>query len=151
MTLASGFQTLFLEGLAAYIAAGNIEMTWNASGQYTSTQTGIFLGNVPPQTPLRVVTLTTYGVYDHPAHSDDIVGLQVRCRAEGKNMRKSDDMADAIFNLLHGKTALELSTGIVITQIVRKSAGSLGQDVNGLWSNVQNFYATTWRPSTHRT
>jgi len=148
MTLASGFQTDLLTGLAVYIAAGGIEATYSPT--YTALQTGIVLGDVP-QEPDRVITLTAYGVSDDPSLSISVLGVQIRCRADGRDKRKSDDLADAIFNLLHGVTHLTLSTGVHITQFPRQSHASLGQDANNRWSNVQNFYAHCHRPSTHRT
>jgi hypothetical protein len=146
----SGFQTDLLTGLAVYLAAGGIGATWNTSGAYTALQTGIVLRTVP-QAPDRCITLSTYGVDDDPALSDSTLGIQVRCRWNGPDPRPVDDLDDAVFNLLHGKTGLTLSTGIVIVQLLRQSAGSLGQDANGRWSTTSNYYATAWRPSTNRT
>ena len=150
MTLAAGFQTNLLTGLAVYLAAGSIEATWNTSGAYTALQTGIVLGNVP-QSPDRIITLTSYGISDDPSLSDSVLGVQVRTRTEGADKRKVDDLEAAIFNLLHGKTALTLSTGVKIVQCLRQSATTLGQDANSRWSNVSNYYVSVHRPSTHRT
>lgn len=150
MTIPAGFQSNLLTGLAVYLAAGGIEATWNTSGVYTALQTGIVLGNIPT-TPDRIITLTAYGVDDSPNLSDSVLGVQVRCRWGGADKRPSDDLADAIFNLLHGNTALMLSTGLNIGLCLRQSAASLGQDENGRWSNTANYYLSVHRPSTHRT
>lgn len=149
MTLSSGFNTLLLTGLATYLSNAGIEMTYNTTGAYTALQTGIVLGNIPEE-PNRIVTLTTYGISDDPGLSDSVVGIQIRCRSEGKDKRKTDDMDDAIFNLLHASTRNVLTTGVTIVQMLRESAGSLGQDAKGRWGSVSNYHATTWRPSTHR-
>jgi hypothetical protein len=146
----SGFQVNLLTGLAAYLAAGGIGATWTTSGAYTPLQTGIVLGNVP-QSPDRIITLTAYGVDDSPALSDSVLGVQVRCRWGGQDPRPVDDLADSIYNLLHGKTALTLSTGVTVVQCLRQSATTLGQDENGRWSNSSNYYVTAHRPSTNRT
>ena len=145
-----GFQTNLLTGLAVYLAAGGLGATWNTSGAYTALQTGIVLGNIP-QDPDRIITLTAYGVSDSPNLSDSTLGVQIRCRWGGADPRPVDDLSDAIFNLLHGKTALVLSTAITIVQCLRQSQATLGQDSNARWSNVSNYYMSCWRPSTNRT
>jgi hypothetical protein len=150
VTLAAGFQSDLLTGLAVHLAAGSIEATWNTSGVYTALQTGIVLGLVP-QAPDRVITLTAYGVSDSPNLSDSTLAVQVRTRAEGADKRKVDDLDDSIFNLLHGKTALLLTTGVMVVQCLRQSATTLGQDANGRWMNASNYYLTCHRPSTNRT
>jgi len=150
VTLAAGLESNLLTGLAVYLAAGGIEATWTPSGAYTALQTAIVLGNIP-QTPDRVITLTTYAVSDSPNLSDSVLGVQVRTRAEGADKRKVDDLDAAIFNLLHGKTALALTTGVTVVQCLRQSSTTLGQDENGRWSNSSNYYLDVHRPSTNRT
>jgi hypothetical protein len=146
----SGFQVNLLTGLAVHLAAGGLGATWNTSGLYSALQTGIVLGNVP-QTPDRVITLTTYGVSDSPNLSDSILGVQVRTRWGGSDTRPVDDLDDAIFNLLHGRTALALTTGVTVVLCLRQSTTTLGQDANGRWMRSSNYYLTVHRPSTHRT
>ena len=149
----SGFSTDLLTGLAVYLAAGGLGATWSPNGTYTALQTGIVLGTVP-QTPDRIITLTSYAVDDAPALSDSTLGVQVRCRWNGADPRPVDDLADAIFTLLHGKTGLTLGSGasaVTVVQCLRNSAVTFGQDTNGRWSNAQNFYLHVHRPSTNRT
>ena len=146
----SGFQTDLLTGLAVYLAENIAGVTWSPNGTYGVAATGIVLGNIP-QTPDRCITLTAYGVSDSPALSDSVIGVQVRCRWDLADPRPVDDLADSIFDLLHGNTALALSTGVTIVQCLRNSATSLGQDANGRWSQVANYYATCHRPSANRT
>jgi len=145
----SGFQTNLLTGLAAYLAAGGLGATWSTSGAYTALQTGIVLGAIP-QAPDRVIALSAYGVSDSPGLSDSVIGVQVRCRWENADPRPVDDLQDTIFNLLHGVNGVTLSTGVYVVIATRKSAATLGQDQNGRWSNVANYYLSVHRPSTHR-
>lgn len=146
----AGFTTDLLTGLAAYLHAAGAA-TWKASGAYSAAETGIVLG-VVPQAPDRIVTLTAYGVGDDPSLSDSVVGVQVRCRWGGQDPRSVDDLADAIFALLQGKTNVTLSTGVRVVQCVRQSGPvSMGQDENNRWSNSSNYYLTVHRPSTNRT
>ena len=145
----SGFQTDLLTGHAVLLAAAGLG-TWNTTGVYTTTQTGIVLGTVP-QGPDRIVTLSAYGVSDKAQLSDSIIGLQVRCRWGGQDPRYADDLADSIFAYLQGKENYTLSTGIRVVLCERNSGPvSLGQDENRRWANVQNFYLNVHRPSTNR-
>jgi hypothetical protein len=148
----TGFNTNLLTGIAVAFNAASIG-TWNTTGIYTAAQTGIVLGNIP-QAPDRIIALMTYAVSDSPNLSDSVIGVQIRCRWAGADPRPVDDLADLIFNLLHGKTALALGTGataVTVVQCLRQSAATLGQDSNGRWSNVSNYYMDVWRPSTNRT
>jgi hypothetical protein len=147
--MTAGFHTDLLTGLAVYLQSAGIG-TWNTTGAYTSGQTGIVLNHVP-QSPDRAITLTAYGVDDSPSLSDSVVGVQVRCRWGGQDPRPVDDLSDSIYDLLHGKTAWELSTGITIVQCLRNSETSLGQDDNARWANASNYYLTVHRPSDNRT
>ena len=148
--MTAGFTTDLLTGLAVYLAAGGIGATWNASGAYGVLDTGIKLGNIP-QTPDRIITLTAYGISDSPSLSTSVVGVQVRCRWGGSDKRPVDDLADSIFDILHGQAGLILSTGISVVQALRVSAASLGQDESRRWSTTANYSLTVCRPSTYRT
>ena len=151
MTLAAGFESNLLTGLAVLIAAGGIEATYNTSGVYTALQTGIVLGNIP-QSPDRIITLTAYASDDDPALSDSTVSVQIRCRAQGADKRLVDDLDSAIFNLLQNKRDLTLSTGVKVGQIHRVSGpASLGQDGNSRWSVSSNYSVSVHRPSANRT
>jgi hypothetical protein len=151
VTLAAGFESNLLTGLAVYLAAGSIEATWNTGGSYTALQTGLVLGNIP-QAPDRIITLTVYDSDDDPSLSDSVLRVQVRCRGEGQDKRTVDDLDAAIFNLIDAKTAWTLSTGVYVVQCQRISGPSpLGQDGNNRWSVSSNYAVTVHRPSTHRT
>ena len=145
----SGFSTLLLTGLAADLATASIG-TWNTSGVYTVTQTGIVLGTVP-QGPDRIVTLTAYPVSDSPNLSDSVIGVQVRCRWGGQDPRLVEDLADLIYNRWHGMTNVTLTGGVRVVQCLRQSAVPIGQDANLRWMNSSNYYLTVQRPSTNRT
>jgi len=175
----SGYQTNLLTGLAAYIAAAGIG-TWDPTTPYGDTETGITLYTMP-QKPDRIICLSAYGVSDDPSLSDSVLGVQVRCRWGAEDPRYADDLADAIFDLLHGREQwdvqvdlplvttlygpgspteidywwlswLALSSDIHIVQCLRQSGPvPLGQDANKRYSNSQNFYCLVWRPSDCRT
>jgi hypothetical protein len=147
----SGFTTDLLTGIAALMAADDaVDATYRTTGSYTASETGVRFGDIP-QKPDRVITLSGYPVTDDPALSDSVIGLQVRCRWGGSDRQPSDDLADAVFDLLHGLSGRTLSTGVRIVSCKRVSGSTLGQDANGRWSNVQNFYLAVHRPSVNRT
>jgi len=149
---ATGFVTNLLTGLAVYLAAApSIGATWSPTGAYTSGQTAIMLGLIPPN-PDRCITLTAYPVDDSLDLSDSTISVQIRTRWAGQDPRPVSDLDDAIWTLLHGKPGfLTLSTGVVVCKIKRNSSASLGQDLNGRWMNSTNYYCDVWRPSTNRT
>lgn len=145
----SGFTSNLLLGLAVYLQGAGLG-TWSASGAYSSGQTGIRLGDMPPE-PDRLIVLTAYPVSDDPSLSDSEIGVQIRTRWSAGDKQSVDDLSDALFDLLHGKRALLLSTGVTIGQCYRQSASPLGQDALLRWENVSNYYASVWLPSTNRT
>lgn len=143
-----GFQSDLATGFAQLLAGAGVG-TWNASGAYTTGQTGIILRTLP-QSPDRVIVLAPYGVSDDLTHGDDVTGLQVTTRWGGGDPRPNDDLADLVFDNLQALPRTTLATGVVVEQCFRRSWTSLGQDGNSRWRTVQNFYVTAHRPSTHR-
>lgn len=143
-----GFQTDLLTGLAVHLAGSGIGV-WSPTGAYTAGQTGIVLATVPAA-PDSIITLTGYGVTDDPSLSDSVQGVQVITRARGGDPRPTDDLADLIFDRLHGATGLTLSTGVRVVHCLRRSQVSLGQDGNRRWQRSDNYYLTVHRPSLHR-
>lgn len=145
----SGYQTNLLTGFAVLLNVASVG-TWNASGAYTSGQTGIAL-RVIPQSPDSIIALTTYSVTDDPSLSDTVTGLQVLTRKGGQDPRTVDDLADDIFDQLHGLHDVLLSTGIHVVQCLHRSGTPLPEDDLHRWSRSDNYYVTTHRPSPNRT
>lgn len=143
-----GFQTDLLVGVAEHLAVAGVG-AWNTAGVYTADQTGIVLATVPAS-PDSVITITGYGVTDDPSLSDSVQGVQFITRTGGGDPRPTDDLADSIFDRLHGATGLLLSTGVRVTQCLRRSHVSLGQDGNRRWQRSDNYYLDVHRPSLHR-
>lgn len=143
-----GYQRDLLEGIAQLLAAEGVG-SWNPNGFYTADQTGIILRTVP-STPDRVIVLATYPVTDDPSLSDSVTGLQVITRWGGADPRPTDDLTDAVFDSLHGRTGVDLATGIRVVEALHRSGTTLGQDQNQRWRTSSNYYLTTHRPSPHR-
>ena len=146
---AKGFETDFVTGWAVYLAAAGLGL-WEASG--FGSAVGIVDSAELPDSPARVIALSSYGVSDDPTLSDSVTALQVLCRWEGADMSPSRDLADAVFNLLQGAQHVTLSTGVHVVECSRNSGpASLGRDAHGRWANSSNFYCTCHRPSANRT
>lgn len=146
-----------LEGFARQLAAADVGV-WRSTGVYRSTETGIVLGGLP-QDPDAVIVLASYGVSDDPTLSDTVTGVQVTVRAGGLDPRPADGLTGRVFDALHGLHDLRLppapgssaDAGVWVVECLRRSWTSLGQDSNGRWRTVQNFYATHHHPTTWRT
>ena len=143
-----GYQKDLLEGVAQWLAAAAVG-TWKTTGIYSASETGIILRTLP-STPDRVIVLATYPVSDDPSLSDTVTGLQVTTRWAGADPRPTDDLTDAVFDVIHGAHGVDLATGIRIVEAMHRSGTTLGQDANQRWRNSSNFYLTTHRPSPNR-
>lgn len=145
---AAEFDVAFLEGFAQLLATAGVG-TWSPAGSYTSAQTGIVIGLLPAS-PDRLIVLAAYGVTDDPSLSDTVQGLQVTTRWGGQDPREVSRLTAKVFNELHGLEQVILTGGVHVVDCYRRSHTSIGQDANGRWRTVQNFYCTVHRPSKHR-
>lgn len=134
-------------GVAEMLAAAEVG-AWRPTGTYVDGETAIVLGP-PPQSPERAVALTSYPVSDDAELSDVVVGLQVRFRGS-RDPRDVDDLADAVYEVLHGARGLVLG-GVHTAQIYRQSALPLGLDGNARPERADNYYLQAARPTAWRT
>lgn len=141
------YDTALMTGLADLLHAEQLGV-WAPDRAYAASETGIvFLST--PQAPDSVITIGTYGVSDDVSEGTATVGVQIRNRAAGTDPRTAHDHAARLFTFLHGRTHLDLSTGLRVAQIYRRSWTSGGQDENRRWSVIQNFYADVYVPEMH--
>lgn len=138
-----GWTTNLVEGMAALLAAAGAG-TWSPGGTYTDGQTGITVG-VIPQAPDRIICLSPYPVDDPPGLLDVTVAVQVRVRGT-TDPRVVQDIADAVYDALHGAQPGQLG-GVLVAQVFRQSASSLGVDQVGRWERSENYYVQATRPS----
>lgn len=121
----------------------------NKDGEPNAAQptgsTAIFFGVWPEV--IDSVTLNTYPVSDDPSLSDSQIGLQVTIRSA--DMMKVKDIADDVFNRLHGRQAGMLGN-VRLVQAFRRSGADLGQDGSERYGRSENYYLTVHRPSTNR-
>jgi len=143
-----------LKGFAQLIEMHTIAV-FKDSGSYASNEVGITIQAVPDQ-PDGVIALSAYSVTDDPTLSDSVFGLQARVRRGGANPTPTNDLADELFDLLHGLADFELPAvdgwaGVWVVSCERRSQVSGGQDRNNRWSDIQNFHVTIHAPSANRT
>jgi hypothetical protein len=146
--VAEDFEVAFLVGVAQLLADAT-SATWRSNGAYGPGETGIVLESIP-QGPDAVMVLAAYGADDDPSLSDSVLGLQVTTRRPGQDPRPGIRLAGEVFDALHGLEQVDLATGVRLVHCLRRSHTSIGQDQNGRWRRVQNFYCDVHRPSTHR-
>ena len=142
-----GYTTDLLTGLAQMLDAEGIGV-WQPDGLYAADQVAIVL-SVVPQSPDAVIVLSSYSVTDDPIQADSITGVQIRTRSAGQDPRPTDDLADSIFDLLHGAAGLVLG-GIKAQLVYRSSWTPLGEDQNRRHERSDNYYFETYRPAPRR-
>lgn len=126
-------------------------VTWRADAAYSLTlqQPAAYLVTWP-SAPDKVATFTPYPVADDPDQAMSTVGVQVRTRWAGENPRAVANYAGAIFDALHGLGPVELAGGVRVSQVLRRSGTSMGQDGSKRWSWADNYYVDLDRPSSYR-
>lgn len=144
-----GWTTDLLTGLATHLHDSGAG-TWRATGAYLPfDRRPIVLGSVPGS-PDRVIVLSPYGVSDAAGPTDTVQGVQVRTRgAQGLGSPDCDDIADDVFDALHGLQGVVLN-GVPVVLLRRTSWTPLGADGNRRAERSDNFYLHTNRSSPHR-
>jgi len=137
-------ETQIVEGVTALLAANNIG-TWSKTTAYTSSQVGIYDGPLGSDTS-EAVGLTAYPVSDQ-VDSETVLGLQIMFRSATKAGLR--DRAETVFNLLHARWGLQLST-VRITHMLRRSSSDLGRDDAGRWLRSDNYYLNLNHPTANR-
>lgn len=139
----SGSRTATVEAVARVLAAHNVA-AWSPKGSYPKGTTGIFVA-VFPQAPDLAVSLTAYPLIDAISRDErdaglTVMGLQVKVRGT-TDPRTADDLADKVYEVLHGLTDLVAGAGIVLLS-ARVSSIPLGVDENDRWVVSDNYQLT---------
>ncbi len=140
-----GFESDLLDGLASFIAAGGIGVTYRPTGTYLAGETGISFSKMP-DTPDRCVVLTAYPVTDEVNQNLSTVGVQIRTRGTTDPFDVGD-LDTAIFQLVQGLTHRDFGTCHLV-QLLRRSSIPMGQDSNDRWERSSNYYADINPPAT---
>jgi hypothetical protein len=139
-----------LTGVAELLAAADIA-DWNPDGLYTSTQTALTIGGLPPS-PDRAISLAVYGTGrggDDVTEPDSNVQVQARIRGSA-DPRVADDLADDVFDHLHGLANVRLSTGVWLLLAQRRIVAPLDRDSSGRWGRADSYELLVVRPSPYR-
>jgi hypothetical protein len=140
------FDTDLVTGLAELL---HVEQagTWSPTAALVEGVTGIVAGAMPSQ-PSKLIALTLYPVADDPALSDATIGCQIKMRGD-RNTATVADMAEAVFNVLHGLTHMDVGAPgarVHINQMYRKSYTDLGPDDSGRFERSENYWIEVNRP-----
>lgn len=148
--LEDGLDVLLCRGLIDYLATVGL-VTWRADASYPATYQAVAAFILSwPSGPDRIATLSPYLVADDPEQAMSTIGVQIRTRWAGSNPRAVLNFSAAIFDVLHGLGPAELPGGVRMSQCLRRSSASMGQDGSQRWSWVDNYYVDVERPSDNR-
>jgi hypothetical protein len=139
-----------LSGLAQHLAASGVGV-WHPNGIYAPAEVAITIGGLP-SSPDTAIALAVYGVGpsgDDPTEPDSHVLAQARIRA-GQDPRVVDDLADLVFDALHGLSDVVLPDGVLLLQALRTVVAPLGVDGSGRWERADSYSIRVHRPTTHR-
>lgn len=126
-----------LTGWAERLAAAGVG-TWRPDGSpYQPGETAIVIGDLPPQ-PDRVIGLRAYQVAQE--ESDQVWGVQVRVRGRPGDTMDADNVADAVYDVMHYATPGPMGS-VAIAFVWRQIGGaSLGQDDNRRTERADTYY-----------
>lgn len=144
-----GYSDSLLTGIAQYLQAGGVGV-YNDTTGYAVGDVGIVLTARMPDSPDSVICLAAYGVEDDITGPDDVIGVQVRTRSAATDGTSDRDLADDVFDRLHSLHDAALPNAVKVTQCLRQSWTTDGEDENNRPVTIQNFYLTVPRVSAHR-
>ncbi|TMR97535.1 minor capsid protein [Nonomuraea basaltis] len=139
-----------LTGVAELLAAAGVA-DWNPDGLYTPAQTALTIGGLP-SSPDKAISLAVYGAGrggDDVTEPDSNVQMQARIRGSD-DPRVTDDLADDLFDELHGLANVQLSTGVWLLLAQRRIVAPLDRDSSGRWGRADSYELMVYRPSPHR-
>lgn len=138
------------EGLAQLIADSGIGVTFNASGLYADSATGVIF-KVMPAKPDRVVVLAVVPLLDEVGMPLGQVMVQTRFRGVPNNPLDVDDLGDSVERKINGLKDLTFGETHII-QMNRRQSVPNGQDDLDRWERIDQYYldvdtaATPLRP-----
>ncbi|MEU8195233.1 minor capsid protein [Microbispora amethystogenes] len=150
MTPPEGFTRQLLNGLGQLLE-DNGAGDWDPDGMYGPTQTAITMNGLP-SSPDMAISMAVYGLGtfgDDIEQTDSEALVQFRCRGT-QDQRVADDLADAVFNAVHGLSDHTLSTGVHILLAKRKVIAPIGRDGSGRVERADSYEILCHRPSAHR-
>lgn len=140
MITQKGFTTKALEGLAARLGDAGIGR-WipDPDTLYDVDDIAIVTSGLPVS-PDQVISLTAYLTADDTVTAVSDVRVQLRFRGPQRATNAANDIADAVFENLHGARYVDLGTGQPAFRLVQRiSSLPMGEDKNGRAERVDNY------------
>lgn len=131
-----------LKGLCVYLDGAGIG-TYRPVGAYEPDETALTLKRLPTS-PDRAIAVNAYGSDDSITLPMSVISIQLRFRAAGSRT-DVDDLADAVFPLLHGRHHF-LMGDILVARAYRLNFASIGADDNRREERVDNYELLLQRP-----
>lgn len=143
-----------LSGLAEHLGTAGVGL-WDPIGPYPTggTVPVITLRTLPDQHD-RAISLDLFADVDadDPGLSDVLAAVQIQTRG-GRDPSDVDDLADQIWDVLHGAQMLTFGAGaaaVHTTLVRRRSSDRLGTDDHGRYLRSCNYYINAARPNAFR-
>jgi hypothetical protein len=141
MTLAVNTLRALAEGVAQRIAANAdplLNITWQATGKYTTGQRGIYLGKIPTD-PDEIIALFPRQLTADPMLAESEYGLQVRMRSTPNDPRTVWTLVSAVRDVLLGVWPTTLPGGLYVRTVTYGGGTSLGLDDRNRTEWSENF------------
>lgn len=141
-----GFQVDLLTGIGQLLDTAGVGK-WLTAGTYAADDVALTIDQLPSG-HAQAVAMALYPVEDS-AGTDSIVGVQFWVRGKPKDRLSSKNIADSLFDALHGIESTTIA-GIPIIRVWRQSGANLGPDENDRQELSENYYVQLTRTGTHR-
>lgn len=122
-----------LEGIAQHLDAEGVA-DWPTTGAPVTKMVTL---KALPATPDLAVSLSVYDVEDDLRLPHVVLFVQARCRGTSAVRTSVDDLADDVFDALHGQRFT--AGGYAVQQCRRISVAPLGADDNGRHERADNY------------
>lgn len=142
------FTSDLFKAVATLLSTANVG-TYSPTSAYAANVTAIVAKKLPA-TPDSAIALTFYPVSDDATLSDSVVGCQVMTRAGGSDSGPVDALSDSVFGVLQSLPNQQLTGGIWVQLVERRSGTSLGHDDLNRWMRADTYYFKTYWPAAHR-
>lgn len=147
-----------MSGVVSQVAVGVADLLATAGvGYWSPDGTGSNTAGLPviliarePDSPDAVLCLTVRRTSDDPTYADSTVEVQVISRTDASaNVLAVDDLAEAVFDVLHGYAG-SLSTGVPVITSARVGGGPLGTDGQERRRRSDNYSLRILAPGRNR-
>lgn len=137
--------------LAEHLGTTVPGLTWAPTGIYPPGTVGVYVEHLPADPDVAVAVLTADGIESDSLLPWDQPTLQVRVRGD-RDVRTSQQIAQAIYSTLHGLHDTELPDGTWLGLAVCSGSGPTpsAPDDEGRWQWVVGVDAEVYAPTAHR-